>query len=148
LGKFIIRPAVREDSLAIRSLIKDVRINPMNLDWRRFIVVVTSQNELIGCGQVKPHADGSKELASIAVKESERGNHIADDIINNLLTREADRPLYLMCRARLELFYGRFGFHVIGSDLMPGYFRRISQIAKLMNLQATSANQLIVMQKD
>jgi hypothetical protein len=31
---------------------------------------------------------------------------------------------------------------------MPGYFRRISQIAKLMNLQATSANQLIVMQKD
>jgi len=148
LGKFVVRPAVRADSLAIRSLINTVRINPMNLDWRRFIVAVTLQNEIVGCGQVKPHSDGSKELASIAVKESQRGNHIAHDIINILLTREMDRPLFLMCRAKLESFYVRFGFHVIELDIMPGYFKRISQIAKIINRPATSADQLIVMQKD
>jgi N-acetylglutamate synthase-like GNAT family acetyltransferase len=148
LVKFIIRPAVRADSLAIRSLINEVQINPMNLDWKRFIVAVTSQNELIGSGQIKPHADGLKELASIAVNQSERGDHIAHEIINSLLIRETNRPLYLMCRAKLELFYARFGFHVIELDIMPAYFRRISKIAKIMNRQRTSSDQLIVMQKD
>ena len=62
-----IRRATRQDANAIHALIRQVRINPMALDWRRFLVVVDEQHRVIGCGQVKPHADGTRELASLAV---------------------------------------------------------------------------------
>ena len=67
LAEFTVRPATREDFPAIRSLIHTVRINPTGLGWRRFLVAVTPQGRLLGCGQIKLHADGSREMASIAV---------------------------------------------------------------------------------
>jgi hypothetical protein len=36
-----------------------VRINPMDLDWRHFWLVVDQDDSLIGCGQIKPHSDGT-----------------------------------------------------------------------------------------
>src|SRR3989304_5329525 len=62
-----LRPETAADAGAIRSLIFRVGINPRGLDWRRFQVAVDPGGRLVGCGQVKPHADGSRELASIAV---------------------------------------------------------------------------------
>jgi N-acetylglutamate synthase-like GNAT family acetyltransferase len=148
LAEFTLRPAVSDDFPAIRSLINAVHINPTGLDWRRFLVAISLQNELLGCGQIKPHADGSSELASIAVDERARGNGIARGIIAALLAKEATRPLYLMCRARLELFYLKFEFRVIPSDEMPPYFRRINQLARLFNRNAASEDRLIVMRLD
>lgn len=148
MAEFTLRPAVSDDFPAIRSLINAVHINPTGLDWRRFLVAISLQNELLGCGQIKPHADGSSELASIAVDERARGNGIARGIIAALLAKEATRPLYLMCRARLELFYLKFEFRVIPSDEMPPYFRRINQLARLFNRNAASEDRLIVMRLD
>ena len=148
MAEFNLRPAVSDDFPAIRSLINAVHINPTGLDWRRFLVAISLQHELLGCGQIKPHADGSSELASIAVDERARGIGIARGIIMALLAREAIRPLYLMCRARLELFYNKFEFRVIPSDEMPPYFRRINQLARLFNRDAGSEDRLIVMRLD
>jgi len=148
LAEFTLRPAVRDDFPAIRGLIQAVHINPTGLDWRRFLVAVSGQNELLGCGQIKPHADGSRELASIAVDEHARGKGIAREIILGLLTGDPPRPLYLMCRARLELFYTKFEFHIIRLEEMPPYFRRINHIARLFNRDAPREDRLIVMRLD
>lgn len=147
MAEFSVRPAVREDSPAIRSLINAVHINPTGLDWRRFLVA-SNQEELLGCGQIKPHADGSSELASIAVDERTRGKGIAREIILGLLERDTTRPLYLMCRARLELFYNKFEFRIITMVEMPPYFRRISHIAHLFNRETVPEDRLIVMRLD
>ena len=132
MADLIFRPATREDFPAIRELIHTVGINPTGLDWRRFLLAVTGTGVLVGCGQIKPHKDGSRELASIAVREEYRGRGVARALILRLLEGQP-RPLYLMCRARLGSFYNQYGFRAIGQNEMPPYFRRISRLVKLFN---------------
>ena len=143
--EFSIRPAKQEDYSSIRDLIHAVHINPTGLDWRRFLVAMSPGNELIGCGQIKPHGDGSRELASIAVKQQARGQGVARTVIEELLVREPTRPLYLMCRARLESFYVRFGFQTIGREEMPHYFQQISRAEHIFNVKAQPMDRLLVM---
>jgi N-acetylglutamate synthase-like GNAT family acetyltransferase len=145
LVEYTVRPAIREDIPAIRSLIHAVRINPTGLDWRRFLVAVARQGNLIGCGQIKLHADASWEMASIAVQEYARGQGVARAIIEALLALELERPLYLMCRTRLKRFYVKFGFHDIELEEMPLYFRRISCAERIFNWKARPDNRLLVM---
>jgi len=145
LVEFSIRPAKKEDFSAIKELIQAVQINPTGLDWRRFLVAVAPGNELLGCGQIKDHRDGSMELASIAVQETARGQGIARAIIEELLTREPKRPLYLMCQARLELLYTKFGFQTIGVPEMRKYFQMVSRAERIFNKQAEAQDRLRVM---
>jgi len=148
LAEFTVRPALREDFPAIRSLIHTVQINPTGLDWRRFLVAMTTQGDLLGCGQIKPHTDGSREMASIAVKEQARGQDVARKVIEALLALGPERPLYLMCRARLKPLYTKFGFHAIGLEEMPLYFRRISRAERIFNSKAQPDERLLVMRLD
>lgn len=144
---FHLRRAAAPDAAAIRQLIHDVRIYPIGLDWRRFLLAVTSEGELIGCGQVKPHGDGTRELASIAVVPSWRGRGVARAIIERLL---ADHPgaLYLTCLASNGPFYEKFGFRSIGQDEMPPYFRRLAHLAGIFGALRLSPEQLLVMKRD
>jgi len=142
---YVVRPATRQDFPAIRALIHAVSINPTGLAWRRFLVAVTPDAALLGCGQIKPHFDGSLELASIAVQEQARGQGVARALIQELLAREKTRPLYLMCRARLEPLYVKFGFRKIGLDEMPVYFQRISRAERIFNSKARDVDRLLVM---
>lgn len=142
---FVVRPASQAEFPKIRALIHAVSINPTGLDWRHFLVAVTPDNSLLGCGQIKPHFDGSRELASIAVQELARGQGMARAVIQELLARETMRPLYLMCRARLQPLYMKFGFHAIGLSEMPPYFQRISRAERIFNSRAPSADRLMIM---
>ena len=148
LAEFTVRPALREDFPAIRSLILSVKINPTGLDWRRFLVAMTPQDDLVGCGQIKTHSDGSREMASIAVQEQNRGQGVARDVIEALLALGTERPLYLMCRARLKPLYNKFGFHAIWLEEMPSYFRRISRAERIFNSKAQPDDRLLVMRLD
>jgi amino-acid N-acetyltransferase len=148
LAEYNVRSATREDMIAIRSLIHSVHINPMDLDWRHFLVAVSADDQVLGCGQIKRHSDGSRELASIAVNEIARGLGIARSVIEDLLAREATRPLYLMCRARLESLYEKFGFHAISVEDMPPYFQRIGKVEKLFNSKSPREDRLLVMRLD
>lgn len=141
----LIRVAIKEDFPAIRELILRVQINPTGLDWRHFLVAVNSEDELIGCGQIKPHFDGSHELASIAVQEQARGRGVARDVIQELIARENSRPLYLMCRARLEPMYVKFCFRTIDLKDMPPYFKRIRRAERIFNARARPEDRLSVM---
>lgn len=142
---FALRPAIEQDFPAIRELIHRVGINPMSLDWRRFIVAVDDDDRLLGCGQLKPHGKGIVELASLAVQPEHRGRGIARAIIEALLER-APRPLYLMCLAELGPFYEKWRFRSLAPDEMPAYFRRLAQIAGMLAPIAGQAGRLLVME--
>lgn len=145
---FVIRPAIREDAPLIRTLVHTVRINPTGLSWKRFLVAVTPQGKMIGCGQIKVHSDESRELASIAVREQNRGQGVARAIIEALLAHKLERPVFLMCRTRLKLLYNKFGFRAIKLEEMPLYFQRISRAERIFNSKALPENRLLVMRLD
>ena len=141
---YFLRPARPDDFPAIRSLIRAVRINPTGLDWQRFVVAETNDGLLVGCGQVKPHRDGTLELASIAVEQDFRHQGVARALIADLL-RHYPRPLYLMCRSGLGSFYERFGFQVVPPEQMPPYFRRIQNLAGVFGILRPDGGSLLVM---
>ncbi len=147
MADIIIRPATADDAAAIKALIRSVRINPMDLDWRRFFVASNADGELVACGQLKPHNDGTMELASIAVHPDYRGRGLARAIIEQLLS-DSLRPLYLTCRSGLEPFYQKFGFRALAADELPPYFRRLQKLASTV-MGFFSANEtLSVMRLD
>jgi N-acetylglutamate synthase-like GNAT family acetyltransferase len=121
-----LRPATQADQKTIERIIRAAGINPMALDWRRFLIA-EDNGTIVGIGQVKQHGDGSRELASIAVIPERREQGIASTIIRALLEKEPGE-VYLLCRNELESFYARFGFRKIGRDEMTPYFRRITRV--------------------
>ena len=129
MSRYTLRPARERDASAIKHLIRSVGINPMDLDWRRFIVAVDEQDQVIATGQVKPHNKGTVwELASIAVAGEHRGKGLARAIIEHLL-KDSPRPLYLTCRSHLQPLYQKFGFQPLSYDEMPRYYQRLSKLA-------------------
>jgi N-acetylglutamate synthase-like GNAT family acetyltransferase len=126
-----LRPASRQDASKIRSLIIRVQINPMSLDWQHFVVAVDDGGELVGCGQVKHHGDGSRELASIAVEEPWRRRGVASSLVADLQQRHGS-PLWLTCQSALVGFYQPFGFREVHDPrLLPRYFRKILRLARM-----------------
>lgn len=125
---YFIRKATRKDSAFIRQLILRVGINPLGLDWRRFIVAVHVHGVNIGCAQVKVHKDGARELASVAVVPIYRHQGVAETMILETLN-DHKPPIYLTCRSSLVAFYERFGFIEISDiDTMPAYFRKVKRV--------------------
>jgi N-acetylglutamate synthase-like GNAT family acetyltransferase len=139
-----IRLARESESAKIRQLIYSAGINPTGLDWKRFVVAVDDQDEMIGCGQLKPHGEDVLELASIAVVPEQRRRGIARLLIEHLLNG-SPRPLYLMCESSLGAFYEKFGFRPISYDEMPRYFQRISKLAGLVTTLARREERLLIM---
>lgn len=129
---FTLRSATAADSSAIRKLIWQVGINPIGLNWRRFVLAVDEKGRMLGCGQVKPHGSGLRELASLAVIPDGRGHGIARLIITHLMLVEKP-PLYLTCRPELQTLYTRFGFHSLTLPDYPTYYRRLDQLVRIFN---------------
>ncbi len=147
MDKFTLRPARETDFPIIRTLVRSTNINPTGLKWPRFIVAEAPDGKLAACGQVKPHGDGSTEMASIVVRPEYRKQGLARIIIEELMA-EAPRPLYLMCRFELGLLYEKFGFYAIQAEDMPPYFLRVSRLASLVELLAREGTTLLIMRCD
>ncbi len=150
-----IRPAQATDQPTITRIIREAGINRMSLDWHRFVIAEDGTDpkdlgkpfgSIVGIGQIKPHGDGSRELASIAVIPERRGQGIGSAIIRELLAREKG-VLYLTCRAPLEAYYARFGFRRIAREEMPPYFRRIIRLASIIIALSRRSVQIIVMKR-
>ena len=139
-----VRPARETEAAQIRDLIHLVGINPMGLDWKHFVVAVNERDEMIGCGQLKPHGQDVLELASIAVYPEHQGKGVARAVIEHLL-KDSPRPLYLMCQSSLGSLYEKFGFRAISYDEMPRYFQRMSRLAGLVTTLARREERLLIM---
>ena len=121
-----LRDATAEDQPTIRQIVRAANINPTGLDWPRFIVAEDG-GAIVGVGQVKPHRDGTRELASIAVLPARQGQGLGTAIMQELLRRECG-ALYLTCRSRLQGYYERFGFRRLEPGDYPPYFARMLPI--------------------
>jgi len=139
-----VRPARETEAGQIKDLIHLVGINPMGLDWNRFVVAVNDRDEMIGCGQLKPHGQDVLELASIAVYPEHQGKGVARAIIEYLL-KDSPRPLYLMCESSNGPLYEKFGFRAISNAEMPRYFQRISKLAGLVSTLSRREEYLLIM---
>jgi len=147
LPHYTLRAATANDAARIRQIITLVQINPMSLNWQRFTLATNQEGRIIGCGQVKPHADGSLELASIAVLPDWRGKGVARRIIEYLL-EQYPSTLYLTCRSQLEPLYHKFGFETLEFNDMPPYFQRLSRIVTLFNKIIRQRDHLLVMRRN
>ena len=141
---FTLRLAVESESRQIKDLIHLVGINPMGLDWKRFIVAIDAEGQVVGTGQLKPHGADILELSSIAVSPGHRDQGIARAIIEMLL-KDSPRPLYLTCLSKMGRLYEKFGFVQIAYREMPRYFQRLSKLAGVMLTFAREGESLLVM---
>lgn len=125
-----LRNATENDQPKITALINKVRINPRNLDWERFIIA-EDNGAMVGCGQIKPHSDGSKELASIAVEPEYQGKGVGSMVMKALLEREPGE-LYLTCLRHNVTYYQRFGFRELKFEEFPPDMKRMFRFARVV----------------
>ena len=144
--KMSLRAATQSDARAIRALVWRVGNNPLSLDWRRFVVAVDAQGRLAGCGQVKPHAGGLRELASISVRPDLQHQGIGSAIVSRLLDLHPP-PLYLTCVESRVPFYRRFGFTVLQPQEMPPYYRMLVRLFSVYRFLFLRRVQLCVMKR-
>ena len=116
-----IRQATEQDQPVIRALVREAGINPLHLHWQNF-VLAQDGDRLVGCGQLRPHADGSAELASIAVTPSYQGRGIGVALVKTLIHLHVG-VLYLMCEGERQRFYARFGFVAVPARALPREMR-------------------------
>jgi N-acetylglutamate synthase-like GNAT family acetyltransferase len=143
---FTLRPATEEDAPIIRQLVRIGQINPTGLRSQRFVVAESDKGQVIGCGQVKPHGDGSDELASLVVHPDWRGQGVARAIIEHFIG-DYDGDLYLMCRENLGPLYEKFGFQSVPQDEMPRYFQRIMRMLGLLDRVMSDGERVLIMKR-
>ena len=128
-----LRAATTADQPIITQLVRSERLNPMGLAWKNFLVAEeTSSKQIMGIGQLRPHRDGTVELASLVVMPAARGTGVGSLLVNALIAK-ADHPLYLMCERGKVPYYQRFGFEDIPHRRdMPRSLRPMHRIATIM----------------
>ena len=144
---FRIQPATAAHASQIRDLVLGSGLNPTGLDGDHFLVALTPDGEFIGCGQIKPHADGTNELASLAVEKEWRGRGVARSIIESLLRSHPSGDLYLMCQSNLGPLYEKFGFQALPEAEMLTYFRRVSKLVSVAIILSRAGERLLVMRR-
>jgi N-acetylglutamate synthase-like GNAT family acetyltransferase len=117
---FTIRPAQAHEEAIIKALIRDERLDPLNVHWQNFVVAVEDER-IIGIAQIKPYHSG-RELGSLVVVPNRRENGVGGALIRALLAREHG-PLVLFCLSFREPYYAKFGFKRCGVRDLPGVFK-------------------------
>jgi GNAT superfamily N-acetyltransferase len=132
----------------IRAMIRAGRLNPLGIDWRRFLLARDEDDQIVGCVQAKHHRGGARELASLYVQPGSRHLGIGSRLILRVLERE-EPPLWLTCRSRLVTFYRQFGFQVVDQPRdMPAYFRIVWRLFRLFRGEDWETAGLAVMRWD
>ncbi|MCL4506064.1 MAG: GNAT family N-acetyltransferase [Chloroflexi bacterium] len=146
-----IRPATPMEQAEIGKMVRAAQLNPFNVRWENFRVAV-QDGCIVGIGQLRPHSDGSRELASLAVAPEFRGYGIGRQIVNALMAEQRP-PIYLFCEDELERYYARFGFRLIDNpNTLPAplarLFRAGSVVKRIDVLLGRSKARLIGMKWD
>lgn len=143
--EFGLRHATHADCSDIRKIIRDSHLNPTGIRYHRFVVAVNPVGKVIGCGEIKPRSIGILELASIAVIDIYRKRGVARHIIECLLEHEPKRPIYVICRLEMRVFYEKFGFRVLALGEMPLYYRVLILVNRLLFIFSRRRHILIML---
>ena len=140
-----LRPAAESEQVRVRELVHRAWLNPLDLDWRRFLVAEDSTGRIVACGQIREHRDGSRELGSLVVEAGWRGRGVGRTLIERLMDG-AGPPLWLTCRSGMTPLYERFSLRrVTDPEPIPAYFRRLRRVAGALELLAGSGETLAIM---
>jgi len=112
-----IRPATERDQDAITALVRSERMNPFDLDWRRFLVAADAGG-LAGTVQLRNHFDGSREVGSLVVRPDVRTRGIAARLIDALMLFARGR-VYMITGARFAPHYEHWGFGPVDVGRAP-----------------------------
>ena len=127
----VLRAAGADDQGRIRALVRGARLNPADLDWRRF-TVVEDGGVVVGVGQVRVHGDGSREIASLVVAPEHRGRGVAVELVDALVA-SSPGPLYvLLDRAALPSWARRWGFRPVRPAALPRPVRRELRVGRVV----------------
>ena len=113
----VIRRATEREQPTITALVRAERLNPNELDWRRFWVAVDGA-VVVGAIQAYRHTDGSQEVRSLVVVPSHRHQGVASRLLDTLL-RHTPPDHYLVTGKALASFYMRWGFRRTRVVLAP-----------------------------
>jgi N-acetylglutamate synthase-like GNAT family acetyltransferase len=127
-----VRPAVEADQASITALVKSERLNPNDLDWRRFWVAVQG-DQVVGAAQIRCHPDGSREVSSLVVARPNRNQGLASRLLDALLDG-APTDLYLITGRALAGYYQRWGFRSASIARAPRCVRRNYWLGQLVGL--------------
>jgi GNAT superfamily N-acetyltransferase len=101
-----IRAAGADDEAGIVALVRSERLNPFDLDWRRFMLA-TDSGGIIGAVQLREHDDGSRELGSLVVRRNARRHGIGARLIDAVLTFQNTR-VFMITGAAFARHYVRW----------------------------------------
>jgi N-acetylglutamate synthase-like GNAT family acetyltransferase len=126
-------------------MVRAAHLNPMGLKWQRFTLAVSTDGNIVGCIQLKPHRGGVLELASLVVSKEWRRKGIARLLIDHL-KQTVGPPIWLMCASPLTRFYKPFGFRqVYLGQPMPAYFRWMLRLTLILNRLSPQSFGLAIM---
>ena len=133
-----VRRATAEDQAAITRLVRQARLNPRGLDWRRFVIAEAGGTP-IGVAQVRRHPDGSRELASLVVLSDHRDRGVAGRMIDTLLPDEPG-PVFTLGDRRYAQHFTQWDFHPVDPANLPRSMARQLRIGRL----ATAIGSLLI----
>jgi N-acetylglutamate synthase-like GNAT family acetyltransferase len=145
-----IRAATEYDQRDIEALVHSERLNPNDLDWRRFVVAGDGVR-IVGAVQLRRHADGSRELGSLVVHPQARGQGLAARLIDALLANEEGR-VWMITNGKCAARYARWGFVPIEPRAAPAPVRRNYRIGRLAGgllslLQGRCPARLVILER-
>jgi N-acetylglutamate synthase-like GNAT family acetyltransferase len=129
-GEVTVRHAAESDQSSIVALVRSERLNPNDLDWRRF-VVASDGVALVGAVQLRPNSDGSHELSSLVVRPQMRARGVAGRMIE-LLIRGCSERLYAVTRPANVARFARWGFAPIDPHDAPSDVRQRRRLGLLL----------------
>lgn len=145
-----LRPATQADQATITSMVHAARLNPVNVRWANFWVAEAGAR-VVGACQLRPYADGSRELASLVVDSAYRRQGVGGRLVRQLLTL-CPATIYLFCEDGLGSYYARFGFHQVGYEVLPPPLARLYVAGRLVTcigaLLSRQKGRLIAMRWD
>ena len=110
LDEISFRNATAQDDKTIKQMIRRARLDITSLKWQNFRVA-EHDGHIVGIGQVKRYPNAN-EIGSLVTLHEYRGLGIAGTLIHQL-EKQVGFPLYLLCEAKMEAYYKRFGYQII-----------------------------------
>jgi N-acetylglutamate synthase-like GNAT family acetyltransferase len=130
------------DESAILDLLQELEGDRSKFDIARFYVA-KADNNLVGCIRTKMFAGGCLELASLAVHKNHQGRGIGSRLVEELLLKEAARPIFILTDSTKESFYNKFNFNIIGPSDLPDEFKK--EYDRIINLPFAKSLKVIAM---
>jgi N-acetylglutamate synthase-like GNAT family acetyltransferase len=129
------RRARRDDQAEITAMVHRAHLNPRDLDWSRF-VVAEHRRTIVGVGQVRLHADGAHELASLVVERSFRGQGVAGSVVDALLTDDRG-DMYTLIDRRFVQHFQRWRFHAVNPGELTRSIKRTYRVGRVVTVVAS-----------